>query len=375
MTPWEELRLPHEVDGSAGAFRAPLPTCTLGVDNNYDAVQAWLALHESPATLRAYRKEAERLILWAIVARGTALSSLTTLEATDYRAFLRRPTPRERWVGPPRPRTSPDWRPFVDNLSARSIAHALAVLSAMFRWLVEQRYVVANPFAGIKVRGSKRATAVETTHAFTEGEWLLTRTIANGLEWSYGWQAPAAQRLRFMLDFGYATGLRISELTDATLRNVEVDAAGDHWLHVTGKGGKPARVTLTPLARAALDRYLQERGMPVSRAHWNPATPLIGSLDDGDAGIKPLRLWEVMRRFFRCAAQVIEKDHPALAEKLRQATPHWMRHTHATHALAKGVELSAVRDNLRHASISTTSINLHADDVKRAWQFGQAFTG
>ncbi|WP_430233541.1 phage integrase family protein [Paraburkholderia tropica] len=374
ITPWEQLRLPHEVDGSAGAFRAPASSCILGVDNDYEAIHAWLALHESPATQRAYRKEAERLILWAIVARGKALSSLTTRDATDYRAFLRRPTPRERWVGPPRPRTSPDWRPFVDNLSARSIAHALAVLSAMFRWLVEQRYVVANPFAGIKVRGSKRAMELETTHAFTEGEWLLVRAIANGLEWSYGWQAAAAHRLRFMLDFGYATGLRISELADATLRSVEADAAGDHWLHVTGKGGKPARVTLTPLARSALDRYLQERGLPVSRAHWNPATPVIGSLDVDADGIKPLRLWEVMRRFFRHAAQIIESDHPALAEKLRQATPHWMRHTHATHALAKGVELSAVRDNLRHASISTTSIYLHADDVKRARQFGEAFT-
>lgn len=374
VTPWEQLRLPHEVDGSAGAFRAPASSCILGVNNDYDAIQAWLGLHESPATQRAYRKEAERLILWAIVTRGKALSSLTTRDATDYRAFLRRPTPRERWVGPPRPRTSPDWRPFVDNLSARSIAHAIAVLNAMFRWLVEQRYVVANPFAGIKVRGSKRAMALETTHAFTEGEWLLLRAIANGLEWSYGWQAAAAQRLRFMLDFGYATGLRVSELADATLRSVEADAAGDHWLHVIGKGGKPARVTLTPLARAALDRYLQERGLPVSRVHWNPATPVIGNLDADADGVKPLRLWEVMRRFFRHAAQIIENDHPALAEKLRQATPHWMRHTHATHALAKGVELSAVRDNLRHSSISTTSIYLHTDDVKRARQFGEAFT-
>jgi site-specific recombinase XerD len=266
------------------------------------------------------------------------------------------------------------WRPFVDNLSARSVAHALAVLSALFRWLVEQRYVLANPFAGIKVRGSQRAMAVQTTHAFTEGEWLLTRTIANGLEWSYGWQAAAAQRLRFLLDFGYATGLRISELANAALRSIEVDAAGDHWLHLVGKGGKPAKVTLTPLARAALERYLQERGLPVSRARRDPATPVIGSLDGGEAGITPLRLWEVMRRFFRLAADVIEGDHPVLAEKLRQATPHWMRHTHATHALAKGVELSAVRDNLRHASISTTSIYLHTDDVKRARQFGQAFT-
>jgi site-specific recombinase XerD len=374
VTPWEQIRLPGDVDGSSGTFRAPASSCILGVDNDYEAIQAWLALHESPATQRAYRKEAERLILWAIVARGKALSSLTTPDATDYRTFLRRPTPRERWVGPPRPRASPDWRPFVDNLSARSVSHALAVLNALFRWLVEQRYVVANPFAGIKVRGSKRAMSMETTHAFTEDEWLLVRTIANGLEWSYGWQAAAAQRLRFILDFGYATGLRISELVDATLRSVEADAAGDHWLHVIGKGDKPARVTLTPLARAALDRYLQERGLPVSRVHWNSATPLIGSLDESGAGIKPLRLWEVMRRFFRLAAQIIENDHPVVAGKLRQATPHWMRHTHATHALARGVELSAVRDNLRHASISTTSIYLHTDDVKRARQFGKAFT-
>lgn len=139
VAPWEILRVPEEVDGSAGAFRAPASSCILGADNDYDAIQAWLALHETPATQRAYRKEAERLTLWAIVARSKALSSLTTRDATDYRAFLRKPTPRERWVGPPRPRTAPDWRPFAGNLSARSIAQALAVLSAMFRWLVEQR--------------------------------------------------------------------------------------------------------------------------------------------------------------------------------------------------------------------------------------------
>jgi len=63
-------------------------------------------------------------------------------------------------------------------------------------------------------------------------------------------------------------------------------------------------------------------------------------------------------RLFRLAADIIEGVRPGLAEKLRRATPHWMRHTDATHALAKGVGLSAVRDNLRHASISTTSIYL-----------------
>jgi len=51
-----------------------------------------------------------------------------------------------------------------------------------------------------------------------------------------------------------------------------------------------------------------------------------------------------------------------------------MRHTHATHALGRGAELTTVRDNLRHASVSTTSIYLHSDEVKRARRIGEAFT-
>lgn len=183
---WEHLRLPHEVDGSSGTFRAPRQTCTLGASNDYEAVQAWLALHESAATQRAYRKEAERQILWAIVERERPLSSLTTEDAIAFRTFLRRPTPHKRWVGPPRPRTSSEWRPFAQGLSPRSTAYALSVLGAMFRWLIQQRYVLANPFAGIKVRGSARAAPLDTSHVFTEGEWMLVRTLANGLEWSYG---------------------------------------------------------------------------------------------------------------------------------------------------------------------------------------------
>jgi site-specific recombinase XerD len=52
-----------------------------------------------------------------------------------------------------------------------------------------------------------------------------------------------------------------------------------------------------------------------------------------------------MKRFFATVADVLVKDNPAFAEKLRRATPHWMRHTHATHALQGGAELTAVRDN------------------------------
>ena len=371
---WEQLRLPEELDGSCGTFRAPRATCALDANNDYEAIQAWLSLHESAATHRAYRKEAERLILWAVVERGRALSSLTTEDAIAYRAFLRRPMPRDRWIGPVRPRSSAQWRPFSGGLSARSAAHALSVLGALFRWLIQQRYQLTTPFAGVKVRGVDRSTVIDTSHAFTEGEWLLVRTIADGLEWSYGWEAPAAERLRFVLDLAYSTGLRASELVGATLDDIETDPHDDHWIKVIGKGKKAAKVALPPLGRAALDRYLAERQLPVTPARWHRDTPLIANLGEGAASrITSVRLWHILQRFFRKVAGLIEADNPALAEKLRRASPHWMRHTHATHALAHGAELTTVRDNLRHASISTTSIYLHGDDMKRARQIAGAF--
>jgi len=83
----------------------------------------------------------------------------------------------------------------------------------------------------------------------------------------------------------------------------------------------------------------------------------------------------VTKRFSVAAAEAIEAESPKTAEKLPRAIPHWMRHTHATHALERGVDLTTVRDNLRHASLSTTSTYLHTDEAKRARQLREAFAG
>ncbi len=382
---WSLDSLPATLDGSQGRFRAPRDTCGLAASNDYQAIAAWLALHEAPHTTRAYRREAERLLLWAIVERRAPLSSLTTDDAIAYRAFLRHPTPAARWTGPPCPRATPAWRPFTGRLTAQSMAYALAVLRALFGWLVGQHYVVLNPFAGVTVRGGTTRAPFDTGRALTGREWRAVRAFADQLERT-GWSAPAAERLRFVLDFGYATGLRAQELVAATLGDITADARGALWLEVTGKGAKPGRVALPPLARDALRRALKARGLPVRRARWQPATPLVAALDAerratrpgalGHAsgiGISAARLRQVLGEFFREAAERVKTRHPALAEKLRRASPHWLRHTHATHALNAGVELVVVRDNLRHASVATTSTYLHGEEAKRARQVGAAF--
>ncbi|MDN7528267.1 tyrosine-type recombinase/integrase, partial [Burkholderia orbicola] len=93
----------------------------------------------------------------------------------------------------------------------------------------------------------------------------------------------------------------------------------------------------------------------------------------GGAHISATRLRQVLGEFFRETAERVNIRHPALADKLRRASPHWLRHTHATHALDAGVELVVVRDNLRHASVATTSTYLHSEEAKRARQVSAAF--
>ncbi|WP_279635605.1 hypothetical protein [Paraburkholderia unamae] len=87
-------------------------------------------------------------------------------------------------------------------------------------------------------RGAQRADDLDVSRAFTTGEWELLRTNADGIEWSHGRATSAAQRLHILLDFGYATGLRVADLVGITLGGIQAGAHGERWLHLTGKGAK-----------------------------------------------------------------------------------------------------------------------------------------
>ncbi|NYH25937.1 integrase [Paraburkholderia bryophila] len=160
--------------------------------------------------------------------------------------------------------------------------------------------MLANPFVGVKVRGAPQATPFDTTRSLTEDEWLLIRAIANDLEPSRSWSAPAAQRLRFLLDFSYATGLRAHELMTATLGDITCAPRGEAWLRVTGKGAQEGKVALPPVATDALERSLVERGLPVTQARWTPHTLLIPNLaTTGESPITPTRRRQITHRLFR----------------------------------------------------------------------------
>nr|ABS81540.1 truncated putative phage integrase [Alcaligenes sp. NyZ215] len=112
----------------------------------------------------------------------------------------------------------------------------------------------------------------------------------------------------------------------------------------------------------AESRYLAQRGLPVTPTHWQTDTPLLANLERSE-GITTPRLREMLRRFFLLAAESIEAGHPAPASKLRRATPA----QDAAHPRdACPTSHTTVREDLCHASSTTTSIDLHDDEVQRA---------
>ena len=376
LVPLERMVVPEALSGAMGRYRGPVEACTLSAENDHQAIRSWIDRHEAEPTRKAYTREAERLLLWAIVERSKPLSSLTADDATAYRAFLKDPSPRDRWLGPRKGRFSPDWRPFATGLSPRSQAYSLSVINALFAFLKSHNYVTSNPFAGLRVQGGHKTGPVDTNRALTTGEWNLVLAYAERMEYRKNstWSAPAADRARFVLEFAYGTGLRSAELVGARLGDIHTSEGGSYWIRVKGKGSKTRDVFIPLSVKAVLERYLVTRRLSTDPLRWDKKVSLIGRVSGDDEGpLASRRLWGLVKRVFSEAADVYRDEAPSIAEKLDRASTHWMRHTHATHALDRGAKVTTVRDNLGHASISTTTTYLSTNKEGRAKELEAAF--
>ena len=145
--PIETLQLPNELSGQQGRNRAPASQIMqISANNDLQAIQTWLQeFTGSPQTLRTYRKEAERLLLWSLIERQKAFSDLNRDDLRDYQTFMTNPQPKDRWCGPRRPRQHPHWRPFEAPLTEHSMAQAITIINALFNYLVEAGYLSGNP--------------------------------------------------------------------------------------------------------------------------------------------------------------------------------------------------------------------------------------
>jgi site-specific recombinase XerD len=378
IVPLEVLDVPQDLSGQMDASGLSSAVQRIEATNDRDAIKAWLATKSgSPNTFRVYRKEAERLLLWAVVERNKALSRLTVEDCTAYRDWLsglgRTPSDswpwqvaQERWIGRRNtPRFSPDWRPFDGPLSPSSVRHAINIVSSFFEWLAQVQYLPFNPWTAVGKKPAPNHDAppdLEMTRAFSSGQWQYLMASLEDLP-----RSASTVRLRFVLAFAYATGLRLSELVEASVGRLYTmplsKQVGVRWmLKVLGKGGKWRAVPMPTSLIEQLRDYLSWRELDRDPFNNPPDTPLIARLD-GKGPMSPSALYKVLRDCFAdVATRLVSQGRDIEAKAFQRATVHWLRHTCGSHLGTSGVPVNLIQKLLGHASLDTTSIYTQTDD-------------
>jgi len=268
---------------------------------NYLRVEKGLAKNTVDAYGRDLRKFARFLDR-----KGTALNAV---RATDLREFV----------------LSLD----REHLQSRSIARNVVSLRQFFLHLVREEVISSNPTEHLE---SPRSWKVLPKYLSVEE----TQNLLHQPEEA----TPLGIRDRAILEMLYGTGLRVSELIGLRVGDVSLEEGA---VRALGKGNKQRLVPVGRHATEAVERYLGEaRGALVG---GKPAPWLFVSRRGG--------------RLTRQSIWLLLGHYGKLAGVARPVTPHLLRHSFATHMLARGADLRSLQMMLGHADISTTQIYTH----------------
>lgn len=373
IRPVESLIVPESLDGRNGSNRGDPEVAQVAATNDLDAVRAWLGNYvATKTTFDSYRKEAERLLLWAVIELGKPLSSITHEDLLRYQQFLKDPQPANRWVslnGGKYPRADARWRPFNGPLSPSSQRQTKVILNAMFTWLVSAGYLRGNPLALLRQRGKRPANRV--TRFLSISLWDEVKNFVAQLPQETDADKAYYARCRWMTTLFYLLGMRISEVAGGRMgqfyRKLGADGKDQWWLETVGKGDKERILPASPDLIAELRRYRLANNLPALPGR-SDETPLVIPFRGIARCMTRSALHDAMKSVFSNAAAWLRAKGPEYedrADELKRASAHWLRHTAGSHMADGGVDLRTVRDNLGHASLNTTSLYLHTEDDQR----------
>ena len=240
-------------------------------------------------------------------------------------------TSREDDAADPSPRPSPLGGERVSGrrLSGESVYLEIAALRAFYKFAENEKFLPANIAENLSLpRRWKRLPKALSNDEIAK---LLMPEAP---------ETPESLCDQAILELGYASGLRLSELKNLRLEQLHLDAG---FINVIGKGNKERVVPVGRTAVAALNRYI-EVGRPKLVTPKSPANVFLTRRGTPFAAVT---LWLHIKNRVRRAG--IE----------RNITPHMLRHSFATHLLEHGADLRVIQELLGHASIGTTEIYTH----------------
>ena len=262
----------------------------------------------SPRTLEAYGRDLNRLVAYAKRLGHEDVEKLTSTHLREFVYDLK-----------------------DQGLAATSIRRTLSGIRTYFGFLIAEGYVKADPTEQVEMPKIWRRLPGVLSRDDVE-KILEAPDIADRLYW----------RDKALLEFAYASGVRVSELATLKLRDVDLE---DGVATVFGKGAKERMVPIGRSAQRALDIYVRETRPNLARSEGQG----IVFLNAQGRPLTRMGIWKILRK------------HVKRAGVKKRVTPHTLRHCFATHLLEGGADLAAVQEMLGHADISTTQIYTHVD--------------
>ena len=225
-----------------------------------------------------------------------------------------------------------DIQNYIQNLSkeesASSISRSISTLKSFYKFLELNKYTIANPLTTIT--NPKTAKKLPKVLSEEEVDKLLDINLKTDFDY----------RNKAMLELMYSSGLRVSELINLTVNDIDINNAS---VRVFGKGSKERIVPLNDYATEALNNYiLNHRRSLFKHGESN-------YLFLNNHGNKMTR-----QGFFK----ILQKTAKEKGIK-SELSPHTLRHSFATHLLKHGADLRSIQELLGHSDISTTQIYTH----------------
>ena len=230
-----------------------------------------------------------------------------------------------------------------------------------------QRHLIALRDRGLSTASiARHLAAIKMFLRYRHRNGLLRRDVASLIEMPKKWtrvpdpvhydqveallEAPDSadeyyHRDKAMLELLYATGMRVSELTDLTMENVNL-AVG--YLRCMGKGRRERIIPIGRTAIRAVKAYLRQSRPAIESSQSARAL----FLSRTGRPLDRTNVWRLVRKYAKRAGI---KKH---------LYPHTLRHSFATHMLAGGADLRVVQELLGHSNVTTTQVYLHVDQSR-----------
>ena len=219
------------------------------------------------------------------------------------------------------------------GLDQRTVSRNISSIRSFYKFLLIEKYIKTNPSDLLEL--PKRKKTLPKVLSMEEIDRLLDIPLTD----------PYSYRNKAMLELMYATGLRVSELMNLKIHDVDLSMA---YVRTVGKGGKERVIPIGDIALEALKSYMEEYRSLLLKGKVTDAL----FLNNHGVGMTRQGFFKILKKLAK------EKNIKT------PFSPHTLRHSFATHLLNNGADLRSIQELLGHSDISTTQIYTHISNQR-----------